>query len=72
MELVSCFSVHTPWKKNFWWLDLNFLSQGVSAKYCADMQLPDTFSLCCSNCCVAFPSSSQQHFLTLETSVASN
>ena len=35
------------------------------------MQLSDLFSACCSIGCVTLPSSSQQCFLTIEASVAS-
>ena len=60
-----------PLAENVWRLDLNFLCVQQPYNFVPRMQLSDLFYACCLICCVALPSSSQQRFLTIKASVAS-
>ena len=73
VKVVSCSVIHTPrWRMSGGLIWISCLER-VPHKcmiIVPRIQLSDMFSVCCSICCVALPSSSQQHFLTIEASVA--
>ena len=73
-KLVLYPAVRVPWQRmsdGLIWISCHERVSGKCIIIVLKMQLSDLFSICWSICCVALPSSHQQHSLTIKASVTS-